>query len=169
MIEPLRIAFEVHCPAQHAFATWTSKTSEWWPPGARMSGDAAAEVVFEPRVGGRVFERASDGREVEWGEVTLWDPPRRVGYQWHIATDRQSATDVEIAFIELAADATRIEIEHRGWERLGPERAQAWRDANQAGWDGVLPAYRAACASWAGRASVGEGSPPGFREQEQQH
>ena len=145
MIAPLRISFEVECAAEHAFSTWALKTAAWWPPAARMSGDPGSAVVFEPRVGGRIFERASDGREFEWGEVTAWEPPRRIAYLWHIATDRDSATDVQIAFVAVAANATRVEIEHGGWDRLGPGRALEWRDANQGGWDGVLPAYREAC------------------------
>lgn len=112
-----------------------------------MSGEVGVEVVFEPRVGGRIFERTPSGDEIEWGEITAWDPPRRVGYLWHIATDRASATDVEIVFVEAGAGATRVEIEHRGWERLGEARGASWREANQGGWNGVLPAYRQACAN----------------------
>src|SRR4051794_13932046 len=49
---------------------------------------------------------------------------------------------------ELAGDvgaATKIEIEHRGWERLGSKGAEA-RNRNVAGWGGLLPHYAAACA-----------------------
>ena len=80
---------------------------------------------------------------MEWGWITAWEPPRRLVYQWHISTDRSSATEVEIAFIDLG-ERTRVEIEHRGWERLG-DRGTSWRDANRAGWDGVLPDYKIAC------------------------
>jgi len=52
--------------------------------------------------------------------------------------------DVEIVFHELPDSSTRVEIEHSGWERLG-EIGSAWRDANHAGWDGVLPSYAASC------------------------
>ena len=41
---------------------------------------------------------------------------------------------------------TRIEIEHRGWERLG-RAAQQWRDQNQAGWQTLLPHFQAAIAT----------------------
>lgn len=75
-----------------------------------------------------------------------WDPPRRLRYLWHIATDPSHATDVEIRFRELPDATTRVEIEHGGWDRLG-EMGQRWRDANQAGWDGVLPAYTSAAGS----------------------
>ncbi len=143
MIEPLRLAFEVACPASHAFETWTERTSMWWPPAHTVTHDPKAIVVFEPHVNGRIFERSSSGREVDWGRITSWDPPRRLVYQWHIATDPESATEVEIAFVDLG-DRTRVEIEHRGWERLG-DRGRGWREMNQAGWDGVLGPYAEAC------------------------
>jgi len=60
---------------------------------------------------------------------------------WHIATQTQNATDVEIVFRGLPDSTTRVEIEHGGWDRLA-EIGQAWRDANHVGWDGVLPSYK---------------------------
>jgi len=145
VIEPLRLSFVVGCEPDHAFATWTGKASAWWPPEHTVSNERGAEIVFEPRVGGRIFERTPGGREIEWGEIVEWDPPRRLRYLWHIATDSERATDVAIVFHELPDNSTRVEVEHSGWERLG-EVGQAWRDANHAGWGGVLPAYRAACS-----------------------
>lgn len=143
MIEPLRISFQVACSADHAFTTWTGRATAWWPPEHTVSHEPGAEIVFEPRRGGRIFERTAQGREIEWGEIVDWDPPRRLRYLWRIATDPQNATDVEIVFRELSDSTTSIEIEHGGWERLGAI-GQKWRDANQAGWDGVLPSYIAA-------------------------
>ena len=140
MIEPLRISFEVACSPDHAFATWTGRATSWWPPQHTVSHEPGAEIVFEPRAGGRIFERTSDGREIEWGQIVEWDRPRRLRYLWHIATETSNATDVEIVFHELADSTTRVEIEHGGWDRLGAI-GQSWRDANQAGWDGVLPSY----------------------------
>ncbi len=145
MIEPLKMAFVVACPPDHAFSTWTRKASSWWPVEHTMSHEQGTEIVFEPRAGGRVFERTPGGREIEWGRIVDWDPPRRLHYLWHIATDPSRATDVEIVFRELPGSSTRIEIEHGGWDRLG-EAGPAWRDANQAGWDGVTPGYERACA-----------------------
>jgi hypothetical protein len=101
--------------------------------------------VFEARPGGRIFERTGEGVEVEWGEITVWAPPGRLGYLWHLGTERAEATEVEIRFIDQGDATTRVEIEHRGWERLGT-RGPGWRETNQGGWDGVLPHYRAACA-----------------------
>jgi uncharacterized protein YndB with AHSA1/START domain len=149
VIDPLRISFEVACDVDHAFTTWTERASAWWPRAHTMAQNVVETIVFEPRVGGRVFERTHNGEENEWGEVTAWEPPRRLAYLWHIATDRASATDVEIRFVELGPGSTRVEIEHGGWDRLGPDRAGAWRAENQGGWDGVLPDYIAACAATA--------------------
>ncbi len=140
MIEPLRIAFEVACSPDHAFETWTRKATSWWPPEHTVSHEPGARIVFEPRVGGRIFERTAAGHDIEWGEIVEWDPPQRLRYRWHIATDPKNATDVEIVFRRLGDSKTRVEVEHGGWDRLG-EIGQGWRDANQAGWDGVLPAY----------------------------
>jgi uncharacterized protein YndB with AHSA1/START domain len=146
-MEPLRIAFEVACDATSAFSIWTERTSAWWPTVHTVSRERAVEIVFEPRIGGRVYERTSTGLEHDWGRVTAWDPPHRLAYLWHIATDPTNATDVEVRFIELGGQATRVEVDHDGWDRLGPRRGHAWRGVNQAGWDGVLPQYIGACAT----------------------
>jgi uncharacterized protein YndB with AHSA1/START domain len=143
VIEPLRLTFDVECDVRHAFDVWTRRISSWWPVAHTVSGEAGTEVVLEPRVGGRIFERAPSGRENDWGEVTAWEPPERLAYMWHIGANRTDATDVEIAFIEVTESTTRIEVEHRGWERLGA-RAQERRDTNRGGWDGLIPAYREA-------------------------
>ena len=74
--------------------------------------------MFEPRPGGRVFERAANGVEYEWGEVLDWAPPTRVRYLWHLFFDRSEATEVELTFT-VVPDGTQIRLEHRGWERLG--------------------------------------------------
>ena len=138
MTSPLRISFEVACPAEHAFAVWTSRIGTWWPPDHTVSGEADLTVVLEGVVGGRIFERTSEGVEHDWGTVTIWEPPTTLGYSWHLGRDPEDATDVEVHFVAQDEATTRIEIEHRGWERLG-ESALAWRDRNRIGWETMLP------------------------------
>lgn len=138
------MSFELDCPAGHAFNTWTGRIATWWPASHTVSGDADANVVLEGHVGGRIFERSAAGDETDWGEVTVWEPPRRLGYLWHIRRDRADATDVEITFADRPGGGTVVDIEHRGWERLG-RAGPAWRDANRAGWSGLLPHFTAAC------------------------
>ena len=146
MIEPLRLSFEVDCPAAHAFRTWTAEIARWWPVGHSVSTAPGLAVVLEGRVGGRIFERTPDGVEHEWGEVIGWEPPRRLTYLWHLRRDRADATEVEITFTEEDHRRTRVEIEHRGWDRLGA-LGPDWRETNRGGWAGLLPHYIEACAS----------------------
>ena len=131
MIEPIRLAFEVACPVEHAFATWTECASVWWPASHTVTAADGLEVSFEPFVGGRIFERTPEGEEHDWGEITAWDPPTRLGYLWHLRADRADATDVEITFVPVDDARTRVEIEHRGWDRrrARPRLAgsQPWR------------------------------------------
>jgi uncharacterized protein YndB with AHSA1/START domain len=143
--EPIEIEFEVACSPEHAFDTWANRTSMWWPPSHSMSSAPGLVVTFEPRPGGRIYERTPEGAERDWGEVLAWEPPRRLAYLWHLGTDRSRATEVDISFTGHAA-ATTVTIVHRGWECLGAD-APAWRDRNLSGWSGLLPHYRQAIGS----------------------
>jgi hypothetical protein len=145
MIEPLRLEFEVRCPAEHAFEVWTRRIGTWWPADHTVSGRGDLQVELQPFVGGRIFERTPEGAEHDWGEVLVWEPPARLVYWWHIRRDRADATEVEIRFVPVSAGLTRVEIEHRGWERLGAA-GPLWRDANYGGWNTLLPHFIAAVA-----------------------
>jgi uncharacterized protein YndB with AHSA1/START domain len=140
MTAPLRMSFDVACSAEHAFTVWTSKISTWWPADHTVTGNDDLVVVMEGGVGGRIYERAPDGAEHDWGEVTVWNPPGRLGYLWHLRRDRSDATEVEIRFLAQGTGVTRIEIEHRGWEGLG-RAGDEWRDRNRAGWKTLLPHF----------------------------
>jgi len=143
MSAPLKLSFDVGCSPEHAFAVWTSGIGTWWPPDHTVTGRADLTVVLQEGVGGRIFERTTDGTEHDWGEVTVWEPPTQLSYLWHLRRDRSDATEVEIRFVPQGDTATRVEIEHRGWERLGAD-GDEWRDRNRAGWQGLLPHFVAA-------------------------
>jgi uncharacterized protein YndB with AHSA1/START domain len=145
VIEPIRITLEVACTPEHAFETWASRIATWWPKSHSVSTDPALEVILEGRAGGRIYERTPAGIEHDWGEVTVWEPPHRLGYLWHLRRDRADATDVEIRFVPVRS-GTRVEIEHGGWERLGAG-GEEWRDRNRGGWASLLPHYQAAIES----------------------
>ncbi len=141
MTSPLRVTFDVSCRADRAFELWTSRIDMWWPQDHTVSGEEVT-VILEAGVGGRIFERTPDGREHEWGKVTRWEPPNKLGYTWYLGRTPAEATEVEITFIELD-DATVVDIEHRGWEQLGAEAPQ-WRDRNRIGWETLLPHFAVA-------------------------
>jgi uncharacterized protein YndB with AHSA1/START domain len=142
-MEPLELEFTVGCRPERAFEVWAERTSMWWPHGHSFSGEPGLTVTFEPRVGGRIYERTPDGDEHDWGEVLVWEPPHRLAYLWHLRFDRADATEVEVSFA-AEGSGTAVSIVHRGWERLGakgPER----RERNRKGWAGVTEHYRRVC------------------------
>jgi uncharacterized protein YndB with AHSA1/START domain len=144
-MEPLEVEFTVGCAPARAFELWAEHTTLWWPKGHSVSGDPDLTVTFEPRAGGRIFERTGDGQEHDWGEVLEWEPPHRLAYLWHLRFDRSDATRVEVTF-RAHADGALVRIEHSGWERLGaagPER----RERNARGWAAVTGHFRDACAA----------------------
>ena len=121
---------------------WTSRIDAWWPADHSVTGKPES-VVIEPGVGGRIYERGVDGVEYDWGAVTDWQPPNRLGYLWHLARDRAHATEVEINFAPVEPGVTRVDISHRGWDSLG-DSALLWRERNQIGWDSLLPHFLSA-------------------------
>jgi uncharacterized protein YndB with AHSA1/START domain len=143
-VNPLELEFTVDCAPDLAFDTWARDTSRWWPKGHTVSAHPALSVIIEPRSGGRIFERTPTGDEHDWGEVVVWEPPHRLVYMWHMASDRSDATEVEVTF-SGAEDTTRVRIVHRGWERLGT-RGEELRERNRQGWEGLLVHYRELCA-----------------------
>lgn len=145
MTDPLTLAFEVGCPPDRAFALWTDKIDAWWPGDHTVTGRDDLTVVLEPGVGGRIFERTPEGDEHDWGEVTVWEPPARLVYRWHLRRDRTDATEVSVCFVPCGDNGTTVEIEHTGWERLGAG-AEEWRSRNGLGWQSLLPHYLAAAS-----------------------
>ncbi len=148
MTASLEMSFEVACTPEHAFRTWTSGIGTRWPPDHTVTGEAGLEIVMEGRVAGRIYERTADGVEHDWGEVTVWAPPGQLAYRWYLRQDPADATEVEIRFV-AQGPVTRVEIEHRGWERLGAAGEER-RAQNRGGWEALLPHYRAAVAKGAG-------------------
>lgn len=137
--EPLSMTFDIACSAEHAFTVWTARIGTWWPTDHTVSG-RPERVEMQCALGGRIYERTAEGVEHEWGRVTAWEPPTRLAYTWHLGRDPREATDVEIRFAAVTDASTRIEIEHRGWERLGGS-ADVWRDRNRIGWQTLLPHF----------------------------
>jgi uncharacterized protein YndB with AHSA1/START domain len=129
---PLRLSFKVHCPARHAFEVWTSDMARWWPTQHTVTGERPLHVVLEPHVGGRIYERTAGGAELDWGEITRWDPPRRLAYTWHLREDGADAAEVTISFKQRRNSTTRVRIEQSGWERLG-SLGSDWGDSEGGG------------------------------------
>jgi hypothetical protein len=142
-IEPVVKTITVACTPEEAFHYFTADFSMWWPAAtnsvvAYASGfkDQPAKVIFEPNVGGRIFERARSGKEHTWGTVLAWQPPARVEFSFHPGRDDKEAQTVEVTF-SAVPEGARVTLIHRGWEKLG-DYAQKARDNYQQGWEGVF-------------------------------
>lgn len=129
-----------------AFALFTERMSEWWPREHSIGTSAIAEVVVEPRTGGRWFERGTDGNECQWGRVARWEPPGELVLLWQIganwAFDPELETEVEISFNADTTGGTRVELRHRHLERYG-DQADAMRGVfgSPGGWTGTLARF----------------------------
>ena len=106
-------------PLDEAFAVFTRQIGAWWPlPTHGIFGAEAGALGFEE---GHLVERAVDGRTSVWGEVLAWEPPHRIVLTWHPGQEADQASEVEVRFTASEGGGTRVELEHRGWERFGPD------------------------------------------------
>ena len=134
--DTIRRSVDVPLPPDRAFALFTERASTWWPLATHsVAGDAAVEAIFEPRVGGRVYERAGDGSEHDWGEITAWEPPGRLALSWTVDPSC-AGTEVEVCF-SGSEDGTHVELEHRGWRDAAPELVERYGG----GWEHVLRTF----------------------------
>ena len=140
-MEPIVVEFDVEASPQHAFAVWTSKASIWWPRSHTMTEDPALTIVFEPFQGGRIYERGADGSEHEWGEILVWEPPKRLDYLWHLFFDRSEATEITVTFTEIE-HGSRVRLVQTGFEKLGDEIGTERRRRTGHAWLEVTGYYR---------------------------
>ena len=140
----------VNAPIEEAFATFTAHFGAFKPPEHNLLAAPIAETVFEPHVGGHIYDRATDGTECHWARVLVYEPPHRVvfswdiGPTWQVETNPDNTSEVEVRFIEEDPHRTRVELEHRNLDRHGPGW-QAVRDgvADDQGWPLYLDRYAA--------------------------
>jgi uncharacterized protein YndB with AHSA1/START domain len=139
----VRKTVRVPLSPREAFRLYTEGLSTWWPMRTHSVGqERTTDVVLEGRAGGRLYEKRVDGGESDWGRVLVWDPPRKVVHSWHPGRGEETSQEVELTFT-AEGGGTRLDLEHRGWEKLGDEAAENVRGYEQ-GWESVLGLYVAA-------------------------
>jgi uncharacterized protein YndB with AHSA1/START domain len=127
----------VDVPIERAFSFFTEDFGSFKPPTHNLLAVDIAETVFEPRVGGHLYDRGIDGSECRWARVLAYEPPHRVVISWDISptwqieTDPSKTSEVEVRFIAETAERTRVELEHRNLDQHG----EGW-DAVRAAVDG---------------------------------
>ena len=127
----MRTSIVVEAPIERAFKVFTEGVGSFKPREHNLLQVEVAATVFEPRVGGRLYDRGVDGSECRFARVLAYEAPHRVviswdiSPQWQIETDFDKTSEVEVRFTAETPERTRVDLEHRNLERHG------------AGWEGV--------------------------------
>jgi uncharacterized protein YndB with AHSA1/START domain len=140
----VRTQIVVEAPIERAFRVFTEEFGRFKPPEHNLLSTEIAETVFEPRVGGHLYDRGVDGSECRWARVLAYEPPNRVmiswdiSPQWQLETDLEKTSEVEVRFVSETPERTRVELEHRNLERHG----EGWEAVREGvGGDGGWPLY----------------------------
>jgi len=140
----------VNTAITQAFTAFTERFGDFKPPEHNLLQAPIAETVFEPRVGGHIYDRAADGSECRWARILAYEPPRRVVFswdispQWQVESDPELTSEVEVQFVPEGPNRTRVELEHRHLDRHGP----GWQSVGEGvdseqGWPLYLARYAA--------------------------
>jgi uncharacterized protein YndB with AHSA1/START domain len=134
----------VAAPIEKAFAVFTERFGDFKPREHNLLSSPIVETVFEPRVGGHIYDRGADGSECRWARVLVYEPPQRVvfswdiGPTWQVETEPANTSEVEVWFMAETPERTRVDLEHRNLDRHGP----GWESvAGGVGADGGWPLY----------------------------
>ena len=138
----VRTSTTVQAPLEHAFKVFTERIGSWWDPNHHVLQAELQEMVFEPYVGGNIYDRGVDASESRWARVLAYEPPNRlvfswdINLSWQIETDPAKTSEVEVRFTAQGPDTTLVELEHRNIDRHGDGWEQM-RDAvgSQGGWN----------------------------------
>lgn len=147
VLTPIVHEVTVELPIEQAFRLFTEGMQSWWPTTTHsiaadtFEGKLTVEkLVFEPRLGGRVLERMSDGVEAPWGTIIAWQAPHRFVMTWNPTLLDRPSTEIEVRFTRVDEQSTRVELEHRGWENL-VERRDELHAGYSEGWPRVINRY----------------------------
>jgi uncharacterized protein YndB with AHSA1/START domain len=130
-VAPIKQSIVVEASIERAFKVFTEDFGSFKPREHNLLTVPIAETVFEPRVGGHIYDRGVDGSECHWAHVLAYEPPNRVLLSWDISPTWQieanpdKTSEWEVRFIAETPSRTRLELEHRHLERHGE------------GWEGV--------------------------------
>ena len=152
-VAPVRKSVTVKAGAERAFEVFTQGIDTWWPRTHHIGKSPMKKAIIEGRAGGRCYSEQVDGTDCDWGEVLVWEPPRRFVMAWKIThlwgyePDVKKASEVEVRFIPQEDGSTRVDLEHRYFERHGAGGA-VMRTAvdSTGGWNDLLQLYAAQAA-----------------------
>ena len=145
---PVRRNVTVKTGVEHAFRVFTEGFDTWWPRSHHIGKSRMKRAVVEPFVGGRMYSEQEDGTDCPWGVITMWDPPRRLVFAWQIThewgfePDLAKSSEVEVRFTPQPDGSTRVDLEHRHFERMGPGgETMKTTVGGDGGWGGLLKMF----------------------------
>jgi uncharacterized protein YndB with AHSA1/START domain len=146
-IAPVRKSVVVEASPSQAFSVFTAGIDRWWPKSHGIGATPITQSFIEPFVGGRWYTHHEDGSDVVIGHVRLWQPAERLIVSWEISAewkpDARSAvsSEVEVRFTAQAGGRTRVDLEHRNFERMGAAAGEKMRKDVDGGWPHLLDLY----------------------------
>jgi uncharacterized protein YndB with AHSA1/START domain len=146
--DEVRLELTVEAPIEKAYDVFTTGMDSWWPRDHHLGSGTLAEVVVEPRAGGRLYSRETDGTECPWGEVLVWDRPTHFAFSWGISLQWQYEPDpaktsrVDVTFTALDDGRTAVTLLHSGLVNHG-DGWESMRDAvgSPSGWPFLYDTY----------------------------
>jgi uncharacterized protein YndB with AHSA1/START domain len=146
-IAPVRKAVVVQATPQRAFDVFTAGIDRWWPKSHGIGSTPLRESIIEPYVGGRWYAKCEDGTDVTVGHVRVWQPGERFVVTWEISAAWKPdarvafASEVEVRFLDDSSGRTRVELEHRNFERMGAAEGETMRKNVDGGWPALLDLF----------------------------
>jgi uncharacterized protein YndB with AHSA1/START domain len=144
----VRRTITVAASQARAFEVFTAQFGTWWPRDYQIGAAPMTDFILEPTVGGRWYEIDEDGSQCDTGRVLAYEPPARLvlswqlDAQWQYDPDPSHASEVEVRFIAEGPSRTRVELEHRSFERHGTGAGPIRTSLDQpSGWTFVLERY----------------------------
>ena len=146
-IAPVRKSIRVNAEPARAFEVFTAGLGRWWPRDKGIGKLPMKSAIMETRLGGRWYELADDGTQTNVGRIIVGEPPQRFVITWDINSkwkpDTTISSEVEVKFIPDGINGTRVELEHRKFEQMGPEQGETMREHVDSGWPGMLERFKA--------------------------
>ncbi len=152
---PVQKSITVKASPERAFQVFTDEIDTWWPRTHHIGKAPMKKALIEGRLGGRCYTEQTDGTECDWGQVLVWEPPARFVMAWQIdhagwcyEPDLAKSSEVEVRFTPEPDGTTRVDVEHRYFNRHG-ESGAGMRIAVGApnGWGGILELFAARVAA----------------------
>ena len=151
-IATVRKTVVVDATPARAFDFFTNGIDQWWPKGHGIGASPVRKSHIEPFVGGRWYTQHEGGEESTVGRVRVWQPGECFVVSWEISADWKPearvalASEVEVKFIAEEPGRTRVELEHRNFEKMEGDGGEKMRGAVDGGWPGILGLFASACS-----------------------